>query len=61
MWDKKMDQEEEGHLFLWTFLVFVAVFFLVYINSEEETGSAHVYRQESWNEDENLEDLDPFL
>lgn len=61
MYNKKMDQEEEGHLFLWTFLVFVAIFFLVYINSEEESESGHVYRRESWNDDENLEDLDPFL
>ena len=55
-----MESDEEGHMVVWTFLVFIAIFFLLYVNSDEEEDT---YRgaNTGWEQEDVLDDIDPLL
>jgi hypothetical protein len=51
-----MEDNGEDHLIAWTLLVFIAVFALVFANTDEEfSAGQHVYREQ-----DDFLDLDDF-
>lgn len=50
------DENSENHLIAWTLLVFIAIFALIFANTDEEMPSArHQYREQ-----DDFLDLDDF-
>lgn len=55
-----MESDEEGHMVVWTFLVFIAIFLLLYVNSDEEEET-HRGTNTGWEQEDVLDDIDPLL
>lgn len=56
-----MQDEEQGYLLVWTFMIFIAVFVLVYANTDDEYGGGPSTHNDAWEAiDEDIEDIDPF-
>ena len=55
---KVMQDEEQGYLLVWTFMIFIAVFVLVYANTDDEQGRGPSTHNDIWEAiDEEVEDI----